>query len=37
VVTPSGWSQTTRDLKPIQITRGMNVSGLDYGYTRMTG
>ena len=36
VVTPAGWSQTTRDLKPVQITRGMNVSGLDYGYSRLT-
>jgi peroxidase len=36
VVTPAGWSQTTRDLKPVQITRGINVSGLDYGYKRVT-
>jgi SdrD B-like protein len=34
VLTPAGWGQSTRDLKPFQISRGMNVSGL-YGYARL--
>jgi hypothetical protein len=36
VVTPSGWRQTTRALRPVSITRGMNVSGLDAGFARVS-
>jgi peroxidase len=32
VVTPAGWRQTTRALRPASITRGMTVSGLDAGF-----
>ena len=32
VVAKSGWSQTTREPGQIAVTRGMSVSGLDYGY-----